>query len=413
MSGAVPRPAGKSAVIFIFITVLVDTIGFGIIIPVVPALIMELTGEGLSRAALYGGWLWFAYALVQFFAAPVLGNLSDRVGRRPVILFALAALGIDYMVMGFSRTLTWLFVGRAIAGLAGASFTPAYAYLADVSAPEKRAQNFGLVGAAFGMGFIIGPAIGGLLGELGHRVPFFFAAGLALVNLTFGFFVLPESLPRESRRPFEIRRANPVGTLVQIRKYPAVLGILGAIFLWQLAHQSFPSTWSYYTMLKFGWSEAIVGASLATVGVVMAISQGLLTRVLVPKLHERRAAVIGLATGAVAYLSYALATRGWMMFALLGAWLMAALVYPSMNALMSQQVPANAQGELQGAVTGLYSLAAIIGPPVMTQLFGYFSDAGAPVHFPGAAFLFAAVLVVCALGVFLRAISARAHAPAA
>lgn len=396
--------AGKRAVLFIFITVLLDTIGFGIIIPVVPELIMELTGEALSRAAIYGGWLWFAYATMQFFCAPVLGNVSDRFGRRPVILFALLALGVDYMIMGFARSLAWLFVGRALAGLAGASFIPAYAYLADVSPPEKRAQNFGLVGAAFGVGFVVGPAIGGLLGELGPRVPFFAAAALALLNLAFGFFVLPESLPKERRRPFNIRRANPVGTLLQIRRHPLVPGIAGAIFFWQLGHQVLPSTWAYYSMLKFGWSEAMVGASLAGVGVVMAISQGWLTRVLIPRLGERRAAGIGLVFGATAYLGYALSTRGWMVFAWMLTWFLAALVYPSMNALMSQQVPPDAQGELQGAVGSLYSMASIVGPPIMTQLFGYFSSETAVVHFPGAAFLCAAFFVMISATLFARAI---------
>ena len=324
-------PAGKGAVLFIFATVLVDTIGFGIILPVLPALIMELTGEGFSRASIYGGWLWFIYAVMQFFCAPVLGNLSDRFGRRPVILFALLALGLDYLIMGLAPTIGWLFAGRTVAGMAGASFTPAYAYLADVSPPERRTQNFGLVGAAFGVGFIVGPAMGGLLGEIGPRAPFFAAAGLALLNVTFGWFILPESLAPESRRPFDLKRANPMGTLMQMRKYPSVIGLAAALFLWQLGHQVLPSTWSFYTMLKFHWSEAAVGASLAFVGAIMAISTGGLTRVIVPRLGERRAALAGLLSGAAAYLGYALATRGWMMYAWLLTWLFAGLVHPSLS----------------------------------------------------------------------------------
>src|SRR6266571_6383738 len=237
-----------NSVVFIFITVLVDAVGFGIILPVLPELIMKLTGEGLSQASIYGGWLWFAYAVMQFFCAPVLGNLSDRFGRRPVILFSLFALGLDYLIMGLAPTLAWLFIGRTIAGMAGASYTPAYAYLADVSPPDRRAQNFGLIGAAFGTGFILGPAIGGLLGALGPRAPFFVAAGLALLNFTFGWFVLPESLAPGSRRPFDAKRANPLGTLLQIRKYPSVIRLMTALFLWQLGHQVLPSTWAYYTM---------------------------------------------------------------------------------------------------------------------------------------------------------------------
>src|SRR5262245_6254251 len=246
----------RSSVLFIFITVLIDSIGIGIIMPVLPELIMELTGQGVSRASMYGGGLWFVYAVMQFFCAPVLGNLSDRFGRRPVILFALSALGVDYLIMGLAPSLIWLFVGRTIAGMAGASFTPAYAYLADVSPPDRRAQNFCLVGAACGLGFVIRPAVGGLLGTVGPRAPFFAAASLSLLNFVFGLFVLPESLPQESRRPFDLKRANPLGTLVHLRRYPTVIGLAGALFLWQVGHQVLPSTWAFYTMFKFRWSEA-------------------------------------------------------------------------------------------------------------------------------------------------------------
>jgi MFS transporter, DHA1 family, tetracycline resistance protein len=401
-------------VVFIFITVLVDAIGFGIILPVLPELIMKLTGEGLSQASVYGGWLWFAYAVMQFFCAPVLGNLSDRYGRRPVILFSLLTFGIDYLIMGFAPTLFWLFVGRSIAGMAGASFTPAYSYLADVSPPETRAQNFGLIGAAFGTGFVLGPAIGGLLGAMGTRAPFFAASGLALTNFLFGLFVLPESLPKESRRPFDLRRANPLGTLLQIRKYPSLIGLLTVLFLWQLAHQVFPSTWAYYTMLKFGWTEQAVGISLAFVGMIMAFSTAGMTRVLVPRLGERRAARFGLFAGTAAFFGYAIASRGWMMYAFLVAWLLAGLVQPSVMGLMSRQIPANAQGELQGGVASLYSLSAVLGPPLMTQVFGYFSSERARVHFPGAAFLCAAGLASTALVLFARASGAdQTYSPAA
>ena len=401
MTQATPR---NSSVLFVFVVVLIDVIGFGIIIPVVPRLVMDLTGEGLSRAAIYGGWLWFAYAVTQFFSAPVLGNLSDRVGRRPVLLFALAALGLDYLIMGFAPTITWLFVGRTLAGIAGASFIPAYAYLADITPPEKRAQTFGIVGAAFGLGFIVGPALGGFLGSFGPRTPFFFAAALALANVTWGFFALPESLPKESRRPFDIRRANPLGALIHIRRYPLVPVVAAAIFFWQLAQQSFPSTWSYYTMFRFHWSEAAVGGSLAFVGMIMAISTGLLTRVVIPRFRERRSAAVGMLVGATAYTGFAFATSGWMMYMWMTGWLAAGLVYPSLNAIMSQQVPANAQGELQGAVASLYSLASIAGPPLMTHLFGRFSAPSSGIQFPGAAFLCSAALVVVSGVLFVTAI---------
>jgi MFS transporter, DHA1 family, tetracycline resistance protein len=396
--------AGRSAFVFLFVTVLVDSIGFGIILPVLPQLIMQLTGVTIDHAAVYGGWLSFIYALMQFFCAPVLGNLSDRFGRRPVILFALIALGCDYFIMGFAPTILWLFIGRTIAGMAGASFTPAYAYLADITEPAKRAQSFGLMGAAFGMGFIAGPAIGGLLGNLGPRAPFFTAGVIALANATLGFFALPESLSLQSRRAFAWRRANPLGTLLQMRRYPAVLLMLGAVFLWQLGHQVLPSTWAFYTIARFHWTSAQVGYSLAFVGTLMALAQGVLTRVLIPWLGgERRAALVGMLAAVLAYLGYASVTQGWMMYVVSLTTFFFALSYPSMNALSSQQIPADAQGELQGAIACLYSLSSIVGPPLMTQVFGYFSGASAVVHFPGAAFLTAAVLtVLCAL-LFVRA----------
>jgi len=399
----VSRPAGKHALVFVVVTVLLDIVGFGLIIPVLPRLLVELTGDSVSQAAIDGGWLAFVYAAMQFVCAPVLGNLSDRHGRRPVLLFAVGALGVDYVVMGLAPTLAWLFLGRAISGMAGASFTPAYAYVADVSPPEKRAQNFGLISAAFGVGFILGPALGGFLGTFGTRTPFFAAAALSLVNLLYGTFVLPESLPLEARRPFDWRRANPLGTLLQMRKHPVVLGLLGALFLWMVAHQVMPATWTFYTKFRFGWSEMMIGASLAAAGVVMAVSQATLMRVLVPRLGERRTALAGIAVASVGYLGYGIATASWMMFAWLVTWFLGALVMPSTNALMSHRVEKSAQGELQGAVAGLFSLSSIVGPPLMTQLFGRFSAADAPVQLPGAAFFASALLAWISFAVYYRA----------
>jgi DHA1 family tetracycline resistance protein-like MFS transporter len=395
-----PHQIRKHALAFIAVTLLLDTIGFGLIMPVYPRLLVELTGESLSRAAVYGGWLGFVYAAIQFISAPILGNLSDRYGRRRVLLFAVGALGIDYIVMGLAPTLAWLFVGRAIAGAAGASFTPAYAYVADISPPEKRAQNFGVVSAAFGIGFIIGPAIGGLLGTLGSRAPFFAAALLSLINFSYGFFVLPESLPPERRRAFEWRRANPLGTLAQMKKHPVVLGLLCALFLWGLGNQVMPSTWAFYTKFRFGWSEAMIGASFAAVGVVMASSQAIVMRLLVPRLGERRAALIGILSGMIGYAGFGLATTSWMMFAFLATWFFAAIVMPTTVALMSHRVSPDAQGELQGAVASLFSLAAIMGPPLMSHLFARFSAPESSVHVPGAAFLAAAVLAFACLVIF-------------
>jgi DHA1 family tetracycline resistance protein-like MFS transporter len=383
---------GRRALVFVATIVLLDVIGFGLILPVLPRLLVELTGDTLSEAAIDGGWLAFVYAGMQFVCAPVLGNLSDRFGRRPVLLCAVGALGIDYLVMGFAPTLGWLFVGRTIAGIAGASFTPAYAYIADISKPETRAQSFGVVAAAFGIGFILGPALGGLLGELGVRAPFFAAAGLSLLNFVYGLFALPESLPAESRRPFEWRRANPLGTLVEMRKHPVVLRVLAALFLWMVAHQVMPATWTFYTKLRFGWSEATIGASLALAGAVMALSQATLMRLVVPRVGERRAALSGIAVASLGYLGYATATAGWMMFAWLSTWFVGALVMPSSNALMSHRIAKSAQGELQGAVASLFSLSSIVGPPIMTHLFGYFSAPLASVRVPGAAFVASTLL---------------------
>ena len=398
-----PRKPGKRALVFVLVTVLLDTMGFGVIIPVTPELIMELTGEGLSRAAVYGGWLGFIYAALQFLFAPILGNLSDRFGRRPVLLYAVASLGIDYIVMGLAPTIRWLFISRAVAGIAGASFTPAHAYIADVSPPEKRAQSFGMMGAAFGAGFILGPALGGLLGELGPRAPFFAAAGLSLLNFIYGYFVLPETLDPSRRRSFDWRRANPVGTLIQIRKHPVVLGLLAVVFLWQIAHQVMPSTWSFYTMYKFGWTGALVGGSLAFVGAIMVLGQSTLPRVVIPRLGERRTAMIALAVGGLGYAGYAFASQGWMMFAWLITWLLGALTMPSIQALMSHRVAADSQGELQGAVGSLHSLSAIIAPPLMTQMFRFFTADDAPIHFPGAPFLLSSGLALTGLLIFWRA----------
>jgi MFS transporter, DHA1 family, tetracycline resistance protein len=407
--------SGSGAFVFVFIAVLVDSIGFGIILPVLPSLIMTLAHVNVAQAAEFGGWLAFVYALMQFFCAPVLGNLSDRFGRRPVLLFALLALGIDYLIIGSAPITSWLFVGRMVAGMAGASFTPAYAYIADITPPEKRAQSFGLMGAAFGIGFILGPAIGGMLGSFGPRAPFFTAGAIALANTAFGFFALSESLPMESRRPFEWRRANPLGTLLQIRRYPVVLWLIGAVFLWQLGHQVLPSIWAFYTISKFQWTSAQIGYSLAFVGLVMAFAQGVLTRSLIPRLGgERPAAAVGMAFAILAYVGYAFATQGWMMYVVSASSMFFAMTYPSLNALMSQQIPHDAQGELQGAVASVYSLSAILGPPLMTQVFGLFSRTAARIYFPGAPFLAAALLTIASAALFARAmrLSPRQTSPA-
>jgi DHA1 family tetracycline resistance protein-like MFS transporter len=407
------RQPGKHALRFIFLTVLIDTIGFGIIMPVMPQLIMTLTGASIDRATLLAGFLLTTYAVLQFACGPIMGNLSDRFGRRPVLLASLAAFGFDYLLMGFAPTLAWLFLGRAIAGIAGAVYSPAMAYIADVSAPEKRAEGFGMMGAAFGLGFIIGPALGGVLGELGPRAPFFAAAALGALNFAYGFFVLPESLAPERRRRFEWKRANPFGTLASLRRYPSVIAIAGGVFLWQLGHQVYPSTWSFYAKIRFDWSEAAIGASLAFVGVLMAFTQGFLTGKIVPRIGEHRAIIVGVASGMTSFIILAFATQSWVAYAAMAAGMLQGLAYPSMNAIMSKQVAADSQGELMGGVASMMSLSTILGPLLMTQTLGRFSAPDAPIYFPGAAFLLAAVLAGLSLLVVLRAAKAPAAASAA
>ncbi|MEP7259398.1 MAG: TCR/Tet family MFS transporter, partial [Flavitalea sp.] len=279
------RPAAMS---FIFITLLIDVTGLGIIIPVLPTLIRELIHGDLSLASEYAGWLTFAYAIMQFICAPLIGNLSDKFGRRPVLLASLLGFGIDYIFLAFAPTIAWLFVGRLIAGITGASFSTATAYIADISPPEKRAQNFGMVGAAFGLGFIIGPVMGGLLGQFGSRVPFFVAAGLSLLNAAYGYFILPESLSKEHRREFDWKRANPLGSLLQLKKYPAILGLISSITLLYIASHAVQSAWAYYNMWKFSWNEAWVGYSLGFVGLMVAIVQGGLIRIVIPKIGQEK-----------------------------------------------------------------------------------------------------------------------------
>ncbi|MCB0689485.1 MAG: TCR/Tet family MFS transporter [Saprospiraceae bacterium] len=392
----------SKALVFIFITILLDVIGLGIIVPVLPTLIAHLIDGTISEAARYGGWLMFSYAVMQFIFAPILGGLSDKFGRRPVLLIALFGYGVDYILMALSPTIVWLFFGRAISGLTGASFTTASAYIADVSSPEKRAQNFGLIGAAFGLGFIIGPVLGGLLGHYGPRIPFFAAAGLVLINWLYGFFFLPESLPKDHRRPFEWRRANPASSLIRLVNYPVISGLVGGTFLLHLAGFATQSTWSYYTMEKFSWHEAQVGFSLGIVGLMIAIVQGGLIRVVVPKIGQKRAVFLGLTLYAISFVLFAFAPTGFLMLLFIIPSALGGLAGPTIQGIMAGQVPAKEQGELQGGLTGMVSVTTIIGPVMMTSLFYYFTNHGAPFYFPGAPFIAASLLVVTCLLLVLR-----------
>ena len=396
------RPfASRYALAFIFMTQLIDTIGLGIIIPVTPAIIKQLTGEELSGAAGWGGWLMFVYALMQFLCAPAIGNLSDRFGRRPVLIISLVALAIDYAITGAAPTIAWLFIGRFLSGIAGAAYPTVNAYIADVSPPEKRAANFGLTGAAFGIGFVIGPAIGGIIGDhWGPRAPFFVAAGFALANALFGLMVLKESLPPERRRKFEMWRANPVGALHALRRFPMIVGLLGVTVLMRLAHDANPSTWTYYTMLKFHWTPAQVGYSLMAVGALTAFSFGVLPRLIVPRIGETRAVYVGLFFAALGYLGYAIAREPWMLYAWMAVWALGGIGGPALNAIMSRSVPANEQGELMGTLASAGSITSIVAPLLLTNLFAYFTSGRAPVYFPGASFAAAALFELGALAVF-------------
>jgi DHA1 family tetracycline resistance protein-like MFS transporter len=380
--------ANRSAALgFIFVTVLIDVIGFGIIIPVMPKLIQQLVGGDLSKASSIGGLLMFTYAFMQFMFAPILGNLSDQYGRRSVLLFSLLGFGIDYLFLAWAPSLGWLFVARIFSGITGASITTASAYVADISTPEKRAQNFGMIGAAFGMGFIIGPLIGGLLGQFGERIPFLFAAGLTLVNWLYGFFILPESLSMDKRRKFEWRKANPLGSLMHLKKYPAVAGLVLSLTLIYIAIHAVQSTWSYYTMKKFDWNPAMIGYSLAFIGMMIAFVQGFLIRIAIPKLGQTRSLFIGLILYTIGMFLFSFAATTWMMFAFSAIYCLGGISGPALQGIISGHVPANEQGQLQGALTSLMSATSIVGPPLMTGLFAFFSKDGTSYFFPGAPFL--------------------------
>ena len=385
----------KSAAIgFIFITMLIDITGWGIIIPVIPKLIKELINGDISEAAKYGGWLTFAYAITQFLFAPLIGNLSDKFGRRPIILISLFAFALDYLLLAFSPTIVWLFVGRIIAGLTGASITTASAYIADVSTPENRAKNFGMIGAAFGLGFIIGPIIGGLLGQFGSRVPFYAAAILCMLNFLYGYFILPESLSKENRRAFEWKRVNPITAFVNLKKYPSLIGLILAIFLLYVGSHAVHSNWSFFTMYQFNWDEKMVGISLGVVGLLVGIVQGGLIRWINPRLGNEKSIYVGLALYTFGMLLFAFATESWMMFVFLIPYCLGGIAGPALQATVSSKVPANEQGEIQGTLASLMSASAIIGPPMMTNTFYFFTHKEAPFQFSGAPFILGSFLML-------------------
>ena len=393
----------RFSLLVVLSVVYIDMLGIGLAFPVLPRLIEQFEGGDVSRASYIYGLLAAAYSLMQFLLAPLLGALSDRFGRRPVLLLALVGMAINYLLLAFAPTLALFAVGRMIAGAFGATFTAAGAYLADITPPEKRAQSFGLIGAAFGFGFITGPALGGLLGEVDLRLPFVVAAGLSFADFVFAYFALPESLSRENRKPLDWRRANPVGAVRAIGRYGSVLGLVAIFVLATFANRVAEMTWVLFTAYRFGWGTTETGLSLAMVGVMFVIGQGGLVRVVIPRLGEQRAILVGLAVSAITCVLYGVVPQGWMIFPVIVlatfGW---TIGQPAVQALLSRAVPANEQGLLQGALASMINLTSIAGPPIWTGLFGFFVSSAAPLVVPGAAFFGAALVFVLALLLALR-----------
>lgn len=374
---------------------MLDVLGLGLIIPVAPKLVEQLSGKDDAHAAPLVAALAALYAAMQFIFAPILGSLSDRYGRRPVILISLLGSGIDYLAMAVSPHLWWLFVTRAVNGISGANITAASAYIADVTPPEKRSVGFGIIGAAFGLGFILGPLTGGWLGSYDLRLPFVGAGVLTLINWLYGLIVLPESLPADRRRTFSFRRANPMGAIVGLGRHPVVAGLAAAAFLVNVAQFGLHATWVLYTAHRYKWDNRHVGYSLAVVGLGAAIVQGGLARRIIPAIGDRRALIMGMAVGVCAYLGYAFATEGWMIYAIVAVASLGAISQPAAQSLMSRSVLPDEQGELQGALASLQSLAGIIGPLIGGSVFGYFISGKAPVYLPGAPFITSALIAGC------------------
>lgn len=384
----------RAALAFIFVTVLIDVLSFGVIIPVLPHLIQDFVGGDTAHAAYWVGAFGVIFAAIQFVTSPIQGALSDRYGRRPVILLSCLGLGLDFVFMALANTLPWLLVGRVISGITAASFTTANAYVADVTPPERRAKSYGMIGAAFGVGFIVGPLVGGVLGDIDLRLPFWFSAAMALLNFCYGLFVLPESLPPERRTAkFDWSHANPLGAMVLLKRYPQVFGLAAVVFIANLAHYVYPSIFVLFADYRYGWGQKEVGWVLAAVGVCSVVVNVLLVGRIVSALGERRTLLLGLGCGVVGFVVYAFAGSGWLFLAGLPISALWALAAPATQALITQQVGADVQGRIQGALMSLVSVAGIIGPGLFAVSFGWFIGPHAPAHLPGAPWLLAAILL--------------------
>lgn len=383
--------------LFVLATIFIDAMGFGLIMPVLPRLLMRVGGLDLADAIEAGAWIGLGMAVASFFSAPVLGNLSDRFGRRAVLLIALAGMAISYFVLAIAGSIAVVVCARVLTGVFGSSYAPAQAAMADLTAPADRARNFGYVGAAFGVGFVLGPALGGLLAGWGDTAPFFAACGLAAANFLYGLAVFPETLPKERRRAFSWQRANPLGGLATARANPALMNAAIVLSLWQIASLVYPTTWSFFTIAQYGWSDAMIGASLAAVGLTMAVSQTMFTGPVVRRLGERDAASIGLVGAIAGFVAYAFSTQTWMAFALMIAIAFQSLVQPSLMAMLSREASPDTQGEVQGIAAMSMGIGAMIAPVALAWPQAYFTRETAIVRFPGAAFLIAAGFALVAL----------------
>lgn len=408
----IARAPGKNAFLFVVVAVALNMLSFGLIMPIMPALLAELTNQPIEIAIKSNGWLAVVFAVANFLAMPLLGGLSDKYGRRPVLLISIAMLGVDMVILGLAPTLGILFLGRALAGVFSGTVSVANAYVADVTAPEDRGRAFGILGAAFGFGFILGPVFGGLLGEIHTRLPFFVAAAIAGLNFLYGLFVLPESLAPENRREFSLARANPFGAVKHFSKLPRVAWFIVTIGVFQTAHSVYPTTWNYHGASRYGWSEWEIGLSLGAVGLGSALSQAVLSGWLIRRLGPMRAAMFGLGVHVVAMTGFAFALYPWMAFAMISISAIGGVVMPAINTITANLTPMNAQGELQGAQSSIMAFTLIFSPILMTQVFSAYTAPGAPVHFAGAAFLLAALIAALSMIPFLIGVRANRDAVA-